>query len=510
MSIRKKIHLKLLKGLIMQKGNINRIENSAKNFSCYKFFLALFLLLLALSVFSCFYALGSLPVSSWDEARHGVNAYEMMKTGNLIINTYNYTPDYWNLKPPMSFWSIILGFKLFGYGVIGLRFYSAFSMFLIIAICAIFIYKQCGRFACILTIGLLSTNQIFYVFHFARSGDADALFALFFTVSIISLYYLNKNIRFSYVNGLCFALAFLTKSWHALLIPVICILYIMISGEFKRVKAKNIIFYLLCSLMPVLVWAIIRYHYDGTTFFMHMVDQDLLARYSKVVERHKGGIFYYFYYFFISWVGVLFIAASIYFVFKAAAKKKIPTIFKNIRAHRSSMLFALWILVPLILYSIAKTKIEWYIFPALIPFIMLVSIMCSRIIKHEKSILIRYGFIALTIFVFAISCWGNIGQILTYKPDGIQNFIVNNVANSSSVKGSKAYMILNGGNWTQNNTFLSEAYADLKCKNGGLNSFLNSCHSVALDSLNDYNKNIEHFKGTKIISRDQTYVLILK
>jgi hypothetical protein len=31
-----------------------------------------------------------------------------------------------------------------------------------------------------------------------------------------------------------------------------------------------------------------------------------------------------------------------------------------------------------------------------------------------------------------------------------------------------------------------------------------------LDSLNDYNKNIEHFKGTKIISRDQTYVLILK
>jgi 4-amino-4-deoxy-L-arabinose transferase-like glycosyltransferase len=196
----------------MQKRISGKINTIIEFFSANKLFVALFILLLALSAVTCFYALGRLPVNSWDEARHGVNAYEMMRTGNYISNTYNYVTDYWNLKPPMSFWAIILGFKLFGTGVMGLRFYSAVSMLLIILICAIFIYKQSGRLACIITTGLLATYPIFYVFHFARAGDSDALFALFLTTGTLSLYYLNKNIRFLYVNGICFALAFLLKA----------------------------------------------------------------------------------------------------------------------------------------------------------------------------------------------------------------------------------------------------------------------------------------------------------
>ena len=49
--------------------------------------------------------------------RHGVNAYEMIQNGDYIQHTYNYQVDDWNLKPSISYWGIVLGFRLFGYSV---------------------------------------------------------------------------------------------------------------------------------------------------------------------------------------------------------------------------------------------------------------------------------------------------------------------------------------------------------------------------------------------------------
>ena len=55
----------------------------------------------------CFYHLDYGELMDWDEARHGVSAYEMLQTGEPIVTTYAYSPDYWNLKPPLSEWLIV-------------------------------------------------------------------------------------------------------------------------------------------------------------------------------------------------------------------------------------------------------------------------------------------------------------------------------------------------------------------------------------------------------------------
>ena len=52
----------------------------------------------------CFYKLGVGELCDWDEARHAVSAYEMIQTGEPIVTTYEYSNDYWNLKPPLSEW----------------------------------------------------------------------------------------------------------------------------------------------------------------------------------------------------------------------------------------------------------------------------------------------------------------------------------------------------------------------------------------------------------------------
>ena len=51
----------------------------------YPFFFAFLTLMTA---FLCFRCLGIKAIDSWDEARHGISAYEMLKNGNFLENTY--------------------------------------------------------------------------------------------------------------------------------------------------------------------------------------------------------------------------------------------------------------------------------------------------------------------------------------------------------------------------------------------------------------------------------------
>ena len=106
-----------------------------------KYYAVILMLSILLLAFFCFYKLDVRCVNSWDEARHGVNAYEMIQNHDYIMHTYNYQTDYWNLKPSMSFWEIVLGFKIFGYSVMGLRAMSALAYLLTGIACALFCKK---------------------------------------------------------------------------------------------------------------------------------------------------------------------------------------------------------------------------------------------------------------------------------------------------------------------------------------------------------------------------------
>ena len=111
------------------------------------FIYLLFLFFTVLCAYVCFARLDVGLIQHWDEARHGVNAYEMMKNHNYIVNTYNYENDYFNLKPPLSYWGIILGFRLFGTGIFGMRFYSALAAFATFLLIAVYLLRRYGKTA---------------------------------------------------------------------------------------------------------------------------------------------------------------------------------------------------------------------------------------------------------------------------------------------------------------------------------------------------------------------------
>jgi hypothetical protein len=84
-------------------------------------------------------------INDYDEARHGVNAYEMIRSGDYVVNTYQGLPDGWNLKPPLSLWLIALGYRTFGYNAFALSFFSALSGLLAVLAVASWAYRSFGR-----------------------------------------------------------------------------------------------------------------------------------------------------------------------------------------------------------------------------------------------------------------------------------------------------------------------------------------------------------------------------
>ena len=65
-------------------------------------------------MFLMFWHLGAPSVNATDEAYHGVNAYEMLKVNNWLVNIYRYETDYFNSKSPLSLWLIQIAYQLFG------------------------------------------------------------------------------------------------------------------------------------------------------------------------------------------------------------------------------------------------------------------------------------------------------------------------------------------------------------------------------------------------------------
>ena len=211
-----------------------------------KYYWLWFALLCAVAAFLCFRCLGVKAIDSWDEARHGISAYEMLKNKQFLVNTYLGKPDYWNVKPPLSFLSVAAGFVLCGYNAVGLRFFSALFYLLTVIFTGLFARKY-SRLASLLTMVFLCANYFPFKAHLARAGDADSLYLLLFTLSMLCMLKVRDNGRWLYACGLFFSLAFLTKSFHAGMIAAVGGLFLLLTKELFHQKPTLDHFHCLCG-----------------------------------------------------------------------------------------------------------------------------------------------------------------------------------------------------------------------------------------------------------------------
>jgi 4-amino-4-deoxy-L-arabinose transferase-like glycosyltransferase len=182
-----------------------------------------------------------------------------------------------------------------------------------------------------------------------------------------------RQTRWLYAAGLACSLAFLTKSWHAGNILLIMVLYFLITRQWESGRWRAWWRAALTFVVPVLAWAFARYHYDGFSFFKQMIGYDLLLRSTRPIEGHIGDETYYgiiLVHFFFWWLALL---VGIMVISYMQGVRLLAFEGTDHRLKEDVIGILLWICVPLLMFTIAKTKIRWYILPVYPPLCMLMA-----------------------------------------------------------------------------------------------------------------------------------------
>lgn len=482
--------------------------------------------LFAWLAFLCFYKLDVKYVDPWDEARHGVNAYEMLKQGSLVKSTYLYQTDYYNLKPPLSMWSIMLSMVLFGKSVWTLRLASVIC-YLCLALCVVcFARKRYGRLPALFSLALLCANTTPFIAHMVRAGDADSLYVLLFSLAMICMLQIRDDHRKLYLCGFLFALAFLTKSFHAGLIAVIGGLYLLLTGLFKKIRLKEYVLFILSFGAPVGLWVIVRLCTDGTAFLKEMWLTDVLGRSQSGFGSNEAGFSYYFSYYLGNMSGKVpvyrvvlclllvscLILAVMSFVQKQRTKHGADG--NGTKSVKDDMIgFSLWILIPALAFSVVRTKLLWYEYPAITALLIAAGIAAGLVCEKKKlPVGIRVALGAVLLVTAGYYSHDLLQTFEQYGKDGYMTndfqLLIEETANGAQKYGTEieesakkadetgankeiektgkqgvtvyAYRALTTEDpekpvdtqWAQQDVYVAEAYGDYICENDGWDHML--------------------------------------
>ena len=427
----------------------------------------LYLLFLVVFIFAAFYRLGIPAIYNWDEARHGANAYEMLINHEYILSTYGFSPDYYNLKPPLSYWFIALSYKIFGFNAFALRFYSALSYVYTGLLISLSLKKHHSSISSLVCLLFFIMSYDLLSHQMAYTGDADALYILLYTIAMLSTieYVENEKPKFLYFASLAFSFAFLAKSFHAGCIVISMAFVFILSKKIRTLSWKVWAISILCALLPILLWATARYSKDGFTFLAKMLSYDLLARTSQPLEGHNGSYLYY-----VKGmldyrsVRVLLILLLIGFHVQIKSKTRIPTRYIS---------YLVWGIIPLVLFSIAKTKLLRYAYPANIALIILGSISFACFLQMPKQNMLK---IILSISLMLVIFYGiadRVEEIRNSINDSpVQTFMMQTMSRDSIYYGKTCYIDTNA--WEQCDLLQAELSAGLHCSAGGIESFVQS------------------------------------
>lgn len=257
----------------------------------------------------------------------------------------------------------------------------------------------------------------------------------------------------------------------------------------------------LYALLPILLWATVRYSRDGFTFLAKMLSYDFLARTSRPLEGHEGSYLYYV----IGMIDyrsvrVLLIMLLIGFHVQLKSKTQIPARYIS---------YLVWGIIPLVLFSIAKTKLLRYAYPANIALIILGSISFACFLQMPKQNILK---IILSISLMLITLYGIADQVKDFKnsinDSPVQTFMMQTMSRDGAYFGKTCYIDTNA--WEQCDLLQAELSAGLHCSAGGIESFVQSDSDSLLLITDLQSSDITNLSEVTVLAQDEKCCLIGK
>jgi 4-amino-4-deoxy-L-arabinose transferase-like glycosyltransferase len=308
-------------------------------------------LLCAGAALMLFWRLGLRSLEDWDEALYMQMCKEMVQTGNWLTLHLDGKP--WYDKPPLFFWATSLLYKLFGITEFTSRAVSAASGVGVLAVTWL-IGRRAYDAATGMVAGVILLSSYQFVWS-SRFATTDIMLTFFLLLAVYGYLRLQTDgPRMWYAICLAITAAFMIKSAAAVVAPAAIALCAVLDRQALRwLRTRQFWLAVLLSLAVMLPWHAYMLALHGEAFWRVYFGWNLVERATSTFDQHVGGPEYYFhrlYRYFFPWVLLA--------VFAVAAE-----IEQFVRGRTRGRIVLVFTLVVLLLYTVVKTKLRWYIVP---------------------------------------------------------------------------------------------------------------------------------------------------
>lgn len=298
----------------------------------------LFLVVIGVLLYS---HLGRDPLFDWDEGIYAELGRELIETGQVFTNTWNYSP--WFEKPPGISWLTAVGQAVGGQTAFGARLFQPLVTLMVLWM----LYKLGTKLknwrVGLLAMGFLAGFNLFLGRARAVNTDMPLLLGI-----VTSLYLIITN-RKPWMVAAVVALSIWFKGTAGLL-PL------LISFPLFFTKSKkytlHTMYYLLLTIIP---WHLLVFLRSGPEFYRPYLLEQVVQRATVPIEFHLESRWFYFSYLYEN-LGLGMIIGLVLGVLLIARE-----FLKSRDLQKATILW--WLLLPLGLFTLAKTRLFWYILP---------------------------------------------------------------------------------------------------------------------------------------------------
>lgn len=344
------------------------------------------LLLAGFCGFLYFFGLASFGLIGADEPRYAQVAREMSAAHEWVVPTLGGKP--WLEKPILYYWQAMISYRIFGVSDWSARLPAAADATLMVLACYLFL----RRFRPGLQLdGALMTASAAGVIGFARAASTDMPLAACFTIAMLAWYawFESERKRYLALFYLFLGLGTLAKGPVALfLAAAVIVIFAAARAEMKLVLRSLWIPGILLSAAVVLPWYVAIQLKDPEFFRIFILEHNL-ARFSTNLYRHEEPFWYYLPVILLGLVPWTMFAASAAFESVRAWWAEGREFLLAENALQSFLL--IWIAVPLVFFSISRSKLPGYIVPALPAATLLLAEYLRQHASGENSIEDRPG-----------------------------------------------------------------------------------------------------------------------
>lgn len=320
------------------------------------------LLLAGFCAFLFFYGIGQFGLIGADEPRYAQVAREMLDRHDWVTPVLGSRA--WLEKPPLYYWQAMLVYSMFAVSDVAARIPSAIDATLLVV--AVYLFFRRFRRGVEVDAALI-TASCAGVIGYSRAASMDMPLTAVFGIGMLSWWAWREGGRRAYLAGfyVCMALGMLAKGPVAPLLAALIIgLWALASREIRLMVRMLWLpgILLFCAVgVPWYVAVQLR----NPQFFHEFILEHNLARFSTNLYHHPEPFWYY--------LPVIFLALVPWIVFVMAA------LVESVRAWWSERklgrpepdlelqfrVFACcWLIVPVLFFSLSKSKLPGYILPA--------------------------------------------------------------------------------------------------------------------------------------------------